>query len=149
MAEVTKRHRELAYTAARDLAVPPEDSPADRWVETGNGEPPGVWLRIAEALADIEAAALATRASAVESGEGEHLEEGARQACPDCNKRYMRNYLDHKGCDRIRHRSACAELTIARLRTENARLLAELEAARSEIRDLETQVFELQMGDDL
>lgn len=59
--------------------------------------------------------------------------KAATEACPDCNKRYMRNYLDHKGCDRIRHRSACAELTIARLRTENARLLAELEAARGEL----------------
>lgn len=40
-------------------------------------------------------------------------------------------------------------VAILELLTENARLLAELEAARSEIRDLETQVFELQMGDDL
>lgn len=40
-------------------------------------------------------------------------------------------------------------VAILELLTENARLLAELEVARSEIRDLETQVFELQMGDDL
>jgi len=83
MAEVTKRHRELAYTAARDLAVPPDNSPAERWIETGDGEPPGVWLRIAQALAGIETEALAAAPQPVKAltlDDVDHLESGCAEA---------------------------------------------------------------------
>lgn len=78
MAEVTKRHRLLTYRALRNLDAPPADSIAERWVEDGKAIVQSEWNRTSQALADIEAAALATRASAVEPGEAEHLEEGAR-----------------------------------------------------------------------
>lgn len=40
----------------------------------------------------------------------------AGEVCPDCGKRYMRNYRDADTCDRIRVSSYCANNTIVRLR---------------------------------
>lgn len=73
MAEVTTRHRRIMIVADYGEEALNLKSVRD-WVETGvdSGAPP--WDRMAQALADIEAEALATRASAVEPGEAEHLE---------------------------------------------------------------------------
>jgi hypothetical protein len=72
--EVTRRHRELAYEADRGFTPAPAGSKAENWVETGEGHYLH-WNRFAQALADIEAAALA---ALPDSGELAHLEEGAR-----------------------------------------------------------------------
>lgn len=81
-APVTKRHRELAFESLRGT-----DKPGWRverkWVATGEGDDDprllGVIVRTAQALADIEASALAaTPLATTRGGELEHLEEGAR-----------------------------------------------------------------------
>lgn len=59
-AEVTRQHRLNAYRALRNLDEPPIGSGAAAWVENGKTLVHSQWERVAQSLADTEAAALAT-----------------------------------------------------------------------------------------
>lgn len=76
---VTRSHRELAICAYWAQSDYREIHCGAGYVEHGDlrGIDPRIF-RQAQALADIEAAARATRASAVEPGEAEHLERAAQ-----------------------------------------------------------------------
>lgn len=50
----TRAHRLAAYAAAIGRDAPPPDCPAERWVDTGQGDFPS-WQSIAQAIADAEA----------------------------------------------------------------------------------------------
>ena len=80
---VTRKHRQLAYQALRNLEEAPVGSMAARWIETGSELSHTEWSRVALALARLEAQT-AHRAwhEGREQGEGEAIGGLQHLECP-------------------------------------------------------------------
>lgn len=119
MAEVTRRHRELALWAVHAVRVAPSGSELERWVETGErGVLHGILIRTAECFANIEAEAriAATQAHAEQGEQPAQKPISIESTCSECGR--SKSPIDRCSPDSIDDDGECPYLTIERLRAD-------------------------------